>query len=186
MSKVNEEPYEPAEDTFLLINSLGEYSCNSCLEIGIGKGYISKKLAKSCKFLIGTDINLSAIKSVRKLLAEEYEKGIIELVCCSSASAINTSFDLIVFNPPYLPSDKIDDYSIDGLKEGVEITKKFLKDSKRLLKSDGKIAFVISTLSNIDEIIKYTKSLGFSIKVKTKKKLFMEELIVFEAKHESQ
>lgn len=186
MSKVAEEPYKPDEDTFLLIDLLKEYTCKSCLEIGIGRGYISKELVKSCKFLIGTDVSLNAIIAAKGLLAEEHKKGLIELVCCSSASPIKTSFDLIVFNPPYLPSSKIEDYSTNGLKGGIEVAKEFLRDVKRLLKKNGKTLFVISTLADVEGVVKFAKSLGFSVKVKRKKRIFMEELIVFEVMHESQ
>jgi release factor glutamine methyltransferase len=186
LSRVAEEPYKPDEDTFLLIDSLKEYICKSCLEIGIGKGYVSKELVKNCKFLIGTDISLNAIMVAKGLLAKEYKKGLIELVCCSLASPIKTNFDLIVFNPPYLPSNNIEDHSTDGLKGGLEVAKEFLRDAKRLLKKDGKILFVISTLADVEGIIKFAKSLGFSVKVKRKKRIFMEELIVFEAMRESQ
>jgi len=42
--------------------------------------------------------------------------------------------------------------------------------------------FVTSSLANYEKLIKKTKELGFNVNIVARKKLFFEELILFEAK----
>ena len=48
-------------------------------------------------------------------------------------------FDLIIFNPPYLPHDDYTDRTTDGGKTGLELTIEWLELSLNLIKNTGKI-----------------------------------------------
>ena len=62
-------------------------------------------------------------------------------------SNINGKFDLIIFNPPYLPSSKYDK-GIDTTDHG--IIKRFLKEAKNFMKENGEILLCFSSLTKIE------------------------------------
>ena len=97
---------------------------------------------------------------------------------------IKGKFDLIIFNPPYLPYDPDEDYETSlitkgGIK-GYEIIERFLRDSKKYLNDDGIILIVFSILTGDVEsiIIKY----GYEFEVLEEKPLFFEKLKVLKLK----
>ena len=89
-------------------------------------------------------------------------------------------FDLIIFNPPYLPEDKREpkdsQLQTTGGKKGNEIINEFLKQAKNHLEPDGKIFLITSSLS--PEI----NWRGYKKKLLGKEKLFFERLCIFEIK----
>ena len=90
-------------------------------------------------------------------------------------------FDFIVCNLPYLPSEEIEDRTVDGGKEGLEIPVQIIKSAKYRLKSGGKMLYLTSTLANYKKLLEQTELLGFDVKILAKKKLFFEELLVVQA-----
>ena len=82
---------------------------------------------------------------------------------------------------PYLASEEIFDVATDGGKEGVVIPMKIIKSAKSCIKQGGKFLFVSSSLSNYEKLTELTKNEGFEVKIKAKKKLFFEELIIIQA-----
>ncbi len=87
-------------------------------------------------------------------------------------------FDLIIFNPPYLPEDKKEPISsrkiTTGGKKGSEIINSFLKEAKSHLNKNGKIIFLTSSLTKGINWDNYKK------KLLGEKKLFFEKLYVWE------
>lgn len=166
--------YKPSDDTFLLAECVKNLSGDNALEIAAGTGYISDLLRKKFNVVVATDLNFNALKEANKS---------ISLVCCDSISAIkNIMFDLIVINPPYLPSKKIDDLSVDGGKDGIEVTLKMLEDARELIKDNGTIFVVTSSLAKYDGLLKHMRKLGYRTEVIARKKLDFEELLVISAK----
>jgi release factor glutamine methyltransferase len=82
---------------------------------------------------------------------------------------------------PYLPSDKIVDATVDGLHEGLDVPLKIIKGAKDVLKKNGKMIFLTSSLANYEKLLKITESLGFQVKIVATKKIFFEELVLVEA-----
>ncbi len=158
--------YTPAEDTFALLDSLPQVA-NSALEIGCGSCYIIAHL--NAKFKIGCDIS-------RPLNSN----GDFDFVLCDGKKLPfrSNSFDLVFFNPPYLPSDGIQDPAVDGGKGGVEIAILFLEESLKILREDGQILTVLSSLSDLNLFRKKLNELKLSFYEK-KKRLFFEELHIF-------
>ncbi|MCP8308337.1 MAG: methyltransferase [archaeon] len=174
-------PYEPAEDTFLLADVIRRYSGKITLEIGVGSGYITAEICKRNPFVVGTEISKKALKEAQiRLKSLNFHN--FELILCDGASAFREGcFDLIVFNPPYIPSRKILDRTVDGGKEGIEVIKRFIKQSLRVISKSGLIIFVLSTLSNYSKIIKMLKKMNFKVRKIGRRKLFFEEIFVIEA-----
>jgi release factor glutamine methyltransferase len=166
------EIYEPREDSYLLTEVLEEYLINreksiKILDIGTGCG-IQAKTCKKQGFnnVLLSDINKVAIGILKKQGFNAIESDLFE--------NINKKFDLIVFNPPYLPLDKREPISsrvyTTGGKYGSEVINHFLKDAKNSLNKNGEILLITSSLTKNIDWQDYKKSL---IK---KEKFFFEEI----------
>jgi len=176
-----EIPYEPAEDTFLLADVIKRYSGKITLEIGVGSGYVTAEICKRNPFVVGTEISKKALKEAQNRL-KSLNFDNFELILCDGASPFRERyFDLIVFNPPYLPTSKIVDKSVNGGKEGIEVINRFIEQSLRVISKSGLMVFVLSTLSKYSKIIKILKKMSFKVRKICKRRLFFEKIFVIEA-----
>jgi release factor glutamine methyltransferase len=168
------DEYQPAEDTFFMAEYVEKEKGVSALDVGSGSGYLTKLLSEKFSLVLGTDINFPVLKN------QTYKTN--NLICCNGADAINSKFDLIICNLPYLATEEILDIATDGGKEGFEIPKKIFDSIHDKIKDQGKFIFVTSSLSNYQKLIDYAQNLGLKSKIIAKKKLFFEELILIESK----
>ena len=166
------EYYQPAEDTLFFADNITKEKGKIALDMGTGSGILAKTLSDNFGLVVATDINFEALKKAHE--------SVENCVCCNAADALSTNFDLVVCNLPYLPSDEIHDPAVDGLKEGVEIPIKLISSASNVLKKNGKLVYLTSSLANYTELMKRTEQLGFSTKILARKKLFFEELILVE------
>jgi len=170
--------YEPAEDTFLLLRAaLREVGPADCvLEMGCGRGLISRELTSKARRVIATDINPHALRMARKM-------G-IWAVRADLFRGIGARFDLILFNPPYLPTepqDKVDGWlnlAFDGGVSGRGTINPFLEDLRDHLAPGGRALLLVSTLSGLSEIEEKARSEGLEAMVVAREKYFFEELVV--------
>lgn len=178
--------YETAEDSYLLEEELKKYLKKAdksikILDMGTGSGI----LAETCKNLgfyniLASDINEDAINLVKK--------NNIKAIHSDLFSKINKKqqFNLIIFNPPYLPENKQEDkesrIATTAGKQGYELIIKFLKQAKSHLKKQGVILLLFSSLSKPEIIKKQAKELGYKLILLNSKKLFFEELFVYKLK----
>jgi release factor glutamine methyltransferase len=179
--RINSEIYRAAEDSFLLADALEEQQYDNAVEIGVGEGFVTAALARRCKNVVGTDIDNNAIGKTRERLVREGLADRVNLMLCDGASPLLGKFDSCVFNPPYLPSD-VDDITVAGGKEGIETTTKWFDQCIRVLKSDGSIIFVASSLSNLNSLLEYVRKKGFHAIILARQNLFFEEIVVIQAK----
>ncbi|WP_314958164.1 peptide chain release factor N(5)-glutamine methyltransferase [Bradyrhizobium cosmicum] len=84
-------------------------------DIGTGSGAILLALLHEIPgaFGVGTDLSLSALDTAQSNAAVLGLSGRAAFVACSYASALRGPFDLIVSNPPYIPSGEIPKLSIE-------------------------------------------------------------------------
>ena len=182
------EIYQPAEDSYLLSETLTNYLKNkiknkeinqefSILDMGSGSGI----QAETCKKLgfsdvLCVDINKEAIDYLKSKKLKSIKSDLF--------NNIDGKFDLIIFNPPYLPEDKKEpeDSKLNTTagKKGYEIIIKFLKQAKSHLNKNGVILLLFSSFSQPKIIIEKAKGLGYSLKQLSNQKLFFEELYVCE------
>lgn len=152
------------------------------LEIGCGSG-IQLETALKCKIkksnIFSLDINPSAVEHCKKLSFNSIKSNLFSEI--QKQKNIPEKFDLIIFNPPYLPQDKSglesDESKIatTGGFRGSEIINKFLKQAPKFLKKDGKIFLLVSSHTkkiNWPENLKKTKL--------AEKNLFFEKLEIWE------
>lgn len=175
-----DETYKASDDTFLLADTFLKRRFGRALEIGVGEGFITTTLARQADSVVGTDINIEAIRKTRRRLVDQGLASNVDLMVCDGADAVNWKFDICVFNPPYLPSD-IDDITVAGGEEGIETTKRWFDQCTRLLNDKARIFFVASNLANLDALLQHIDGRGFEANIIAKKKLFFEEIFVIQA-----
>lgn len=157
-----------------------KYSKNkSVLDVGTGTGMQALAAMQSGAFkVLASDINIQAVKNARNLGINAVQSNLF--------SNIKEKFDLIIFNPPYLPYDKREDkessLSTTGGFKGDEIIIKFLNNVKNYINPHGFIILLVSSLTPRYNILSTLKKLSLKRRVLARKKLFMESIEVWKLK----
>ncbi|KAF2252510.1 hypothetical protein BU26DRAFT_421518 [Trematosphaeria pertusa] len=127
--------YEPAEDSFLLLDTISSSSEAAflrerfheasstpplILEVGVGSGVVlafaaanaSSVLGRHDVLTLGTDINSFACKAASQTVESAIKdfgckpSVFLDIVNCDLASAVRShSVDVFIFNPPYVPAE---------------------------------------------------------------------------------
>ena len=171
--------YEPREDSFLLEKVVTKYAFGKVLDMGTGSGIQAIAAAKNKKVtsILASDINKEATTTA---LANAISKGIpLTVVQSDLFQNIKEKFDTIIFNPPYLPTQKPNDLALDGGKKGYELTEKFLKQAKTHLNKNGIILLLFSSLTDKQKIDEILKDNNYQFKEVDKLKLDFEELYIY-------
>ena len=167
--------YEPEEDSFLLAKYVAKFAKGKVLDIGTGSGIQAETALKFTNNVLAVDIDKESITCVK-------EKGIKAKVSYLFNN-IKGRFDLIIFNPPYLPNEELEDREsktiTTGGKYGYEILEKFFEQVNNYLNEDGKILIVFSSLTNKNKIDKIIKKNNFKFKLLETKKVFFETLYCY-------
>jgi release factor glutamine methyltransferase len=168
--------YLPSDDSIFLADIVRLYRGIFALEIGTSSGTILRELSKNFSFVIGTDIDFDSLNNVVMMSRNE------RVICCDAASALqNVKFDLIVFNPPYLPNTiNHGDKSVDGGPTGIEVSIHFLTSAIDKLNSQGKILMLVSSLSDTGELDGFITKNNLVMKKIAQKELFYETLQIIE------
>ena len=137
--------YRPAEDSYLLQTQVKKFSKEGMqvLDMGTGSGIQAQTAKTQGAQVLAADINPECVKKVNSLGIKTIHSDLFQ--------NIEGKFDLIIFNPPYLPEDsrepKDSQLSTTGGKKGSEVLNRFLEQTKDHLKENGKILTVVSSLT---------------------------------------
>jgi release factor glutamine methyltransferase len=156
--------YAPEADTFLLLRAAQAEvrPADRVLEVGTGSGTVAAGLPKTVRVL-ATDINPHAAACAR-------EKG-LDVIRTDLFSGLRGSFDLILFNPPYLPTqpeERIDDwleYALDGGPTGREAIGRFAGMVGTILAPNGRILLLVSSLTGLPEVSAIFEKFGYRVSV---------------------
>ncbi len=142
------------------------------MEIGIGYGSNILELKDHFIEVVGTDIT--------KTDGFRANRG-SDLVISDSGTCFRAAcFDLVVLNPPYVPSEELFDPTIDGGKFGFEVIEKFLREASRVINSNGRILLVFSSLNPMKKLESLCNLLQLRLEVVDSISIFFETLTVFE------
>lgn len=174
--RTHPEVYEPREDTYFLLDHIKGIRVDKALEVGVGTGIIALTLAKTCKEVHGIDINPKAIEIARENARVNNIKN-VKFWISDLFINVEEKYDLIVFNPPYLPGEPKNELerSWSGGNGGREVIDKFLKEVRSYLRPNGKFLILVSSLNKPTELAK-----KYKLKVVKQEKLFFEELVILE------
>jgi len=185
--KVWEGVYEPAEDSSMIAEHVKTRLRERVLDLGTGCGLLAIIAAKMGASVIATDTNPLAIACamenarIHKVLDKiDFRLGNL------FAPVKGEKFDLILFNPPYLPTSAEEklggwlELSWNGGNDGRSLIDKFLTQLPEHMTSRGKAFFVQSSLTDEGKTIEEIKKAGLAGRVISRKKYSFEEILLFE------
>ena len=169
--------YDPSEDSYMLVEAaLAEVKAGEkVLEVGTGSGIVSLFL-KDRADVVATDISPLACENARRNGVEVVRADLYHGIC--------GPFDLVIFNPPYLPTADEDrlgswlDHAFDGGPTGRKVIGRFLEGIGSILPPCGRVLTVFSSLTGIDEVEEMYRRHGFSVETVSTEKVPFETLIV--------
>jgi HemK-related putative methylase len=165
--------YLPAEDTYLLRDALEPFSGGACLEIGFGSGAVLASISGRFELAVGTDV--VPLEDARLAAGSRVELLLADRATCFRGGV----FDLVFFNPPYLPSWPVEDKAVDGGLTGVEVPVSFLEEGLTVLREGGTIVALLSTEGDLGFFLSRCSNLGLEVEKVAEKRLFYETLSVF-------
>jgi len=183
---VDPEVYEPAEDTFFLADNVMNCVGKRVLELGTGCGLIAVRAAKQGGQVVATDINKKALECAKK---NALAHGVLSRVDFRLGDLFDPvrgkRFDLILFNPPYLPEvphtgKSIIDRAWDAGMNGRAVIDPFVDELPDHLTKNGHALFIQSSLSTPEKTVQKLAERNFTIEIKQKKMPF-EKLYLFDA-----
>lgn len=157
--EVMPEVYSPSDDSYMLLRAIRLSPGQSLLEVGCGSGLIAVHAAKLGADVTAVDINPNAVECTRqnairnraRVLARESDLF----------QNVTGYFDVIAFNPPYLPTEARStswiEKSWSGGEEGSETAISFLKDAWRHLAPGGNVYLVLSSIGGLMSVLKAAK-----------------------------
>ena len=170
---VNYSTLVPRPETELLIYKIINFFNNkriNILDLGTGSGCILLSILKELNFSRGTGIDISskAIETA-KANSKNLNLGNRTKFRVFDLNKYNVGkYDLIVSNPPYIPSRDIKNLSkdivnyepltaLDGGVDGLDLIKKVIYKSNHLLKRKGLLALEIghNQYKRVSEILRY-------------------------------
>mgnify|MGYP003362311979 CR=1 FL=1 len=170
-----EKVYDPAEDSFLLLDlfeKLRDYFKEKqfvhktplVVEIGTGSGIVSTFINKHIfpnGYFIATDINPYSCVSALQTNKANATTFNFDAVRCDILSAVDDHvIDVLVFNPPYVPTDDVPsiptdkeeeykwmDIALNGGPTGMDVTNKVLDSLEQKLSVSGE-AYILFCARN--------------------------------------
>ena len=156
---VNKDTLIPRPETELLVEKLVKLFMGkniSILDIGTGSGCIILSLLINLKKSVGlgVDVSKKAILIANKNAKRHDLFNRVKFLNKSFESIFSKKFDLIVSNPPYIERKNIKNLSedikrfepiiaLDGGNDGLDLIKKVIYKSRRILKINGMLALEI-------------------------------------------
>ena len=156
--------YQPAEDSYLLATTCSEHigASETVLDVGAGSGIIADTIQQETTASVtGVDINPHACRQTAARGIPVIQSNLLDAIQ-------DSSIDVIVCNPPYLPQDPGPDRedwlstAVVGGETGREVVELLLHDLDRVLRSDGRAYVLLSSLMDIDQVRETISSHGFT------------------------
>jgi HemK-related putative methylase len=171
-------PYGPAEDTWLLEDSLMRVeNVVRSAEVGCGTGYITKILAEKSVEVVAIEKDAESAYLARENLRRVLSN--VHIIIAEGLSPIHTSakLDLIVSNPPYLPlDDEFYDPAIHGGPTGVEVSEQLIKQALPFLERGCQLYLISSSLNDQKRLLETIRTHELEIEVVSSRRIFFEEI----------
>ncbi len=166
--------YEPREDSELMLDAIRGLDLRGerALDMGTGSGILAGELAGRFEDVVAVDIQQEAVDRVDAFGIKNVEAVKSDLFENVNGGAGAGKFDLIVFNPPYLPEPYEDDVELHCGDGGV--IARFLEGAKEHLKPGGRVLLLLSSITPKIPLD------GWKCRKVRSRKISFEELFVLE------
>lgn len=176
--------YEPSDDSFLLARVVKEHAAPGVrvLEVGCGTGLVGLTAAKQGAEVTLTDANPFAVELARHNAKENEVR--VEVVETDLLEGLTGPFDVVCFNPPYLPTAEDDvvegplNLAFDGGLDGNQVVLRFVEQLGALPQRPAVVLVVHSSLSDPAPLMEAMESLGYGHEEAAKETFFYETLWV--------
>jgi release factor glutamine methyltransferase len=174
-----ERVYQPAEDSRLLAESVVEAvePGDRLLDVGTGSGFVAARAREAGADVAGSDINPYACRQAR-------EAGVPVVRGDLTTPFRSGVFDVVAFNPPYLPTDPRAEWSdwmesaLSGGSDGRAAVEPFLGDVGRVLAPGGAALLLVSTLTGPEVVRELAADRGLDATEVAREPYPFEELLV--------
>jgi len=203
--------YTPSDDTYLLLNYLNNNvssqdidglplnEINNILDMGTGTGIVAiffqqlkENLSTFNPHIYASDISKKAIECAKRNEQRYTYEDSITYINSDLFEAfpqhLRHKFDMITFNPPYLPSfefclstrAKKEDLVWDGGEKGYELFLRFIDTVRDYLAPHKRscVYYIISSRANLKEFYENLKEKNFKNKIIDKVHIFFEDIIL--------
>ncbi len=173
-----DDVYEPAEDSFLVLDALEieefDEDVSICVEIGCGSGILSAGLVEALSpsstcFFIAVDVNKSACDATKETFAlNDVSSGRFDIINADGFEALKSrlksTVDVVICNPPYVATSE-DEAGKSGLVNawagggnGRNVTDKVIEALPTILRpQSGKCFLVVEQCNDISDIINFIR-----------------------------
>lgn len=198
-----EKVYEPAEDSFLLLDSLEQeldylqkrYKTPVVVEIGTGSGivtsFVHKNILPNGLFLT-TDLNPHACRSSKATSKKNGGAKYLDSLQSDLTKCIRPNLiDVLIFNPPYVPAETVPDIpknesdyewldlALLGGSDGMVVTDRLLDNFDKILSPKG-IAYILFCARNKPkEVTEKMLAKGWESELIINRKAGWEDLSVY-------
>ena len=195
-----EKIYEPDADSFLLLDALQEHHSiiverqpSILLEFGPGSGlattFLAKHFCSTPRLFFAVDLNPHACQFTQRTFRQNdlMTKHYLNVVQCNLADPLldrlSSQVDLIVFNPPYVPTETSDvseviERTYAGGKHGIEVIEKAIEQAGRLLAKNGLFYLLALEENGFDRLKEMAERHRMKIELVMKRRTLIERLFV--------
>jgi release factor glutamine methyltransferase len=175
-----DEVYNPNDDSYMLLKIVEVASGENFLEVGAGTGLIAIHAARIGANVTATDVSPHAVELTRRNAIKNQVR--MHVLQSDLFEKVNGYFDVIAFNPPYLPGDSSSTTWIErswtGGQKGSEIPVNFLDQAWRYLAPGGRIYMVLSSLTGLTSVLKAAKE-RYDSEMLEEQRMFFESLFAY-------
>jgi release factor glutamine methyltransferase len=160
---LDRDVYQPAEDSRLLAEAAVDHASGRTLEVGTGSGWVAERIAAETDAqVVASDYNSEACRQAR-------DRGLRAVRADLVSPFRDASFDTVAFNPPYLPTDPDNEWddrmerALSGGESGRAVIDPFLDTVGRVLRPDGTVLLLVSSLAGFEAVLDRAERRGFAV-----------------------
>ena len=178
--QVASEVYNPSDDSFLILKITEASPGQKLLDMGTGSGIVALHAAKAGAVVTAVDINPNAVQCARSnALRNDLKMDAIESDLFEKVPGL---FDVIVFNPPYLPDEDGPPSWMEkawaGGGDGSDVIIGFLDHAWRHLSPKGEIYMILSSIGGLRSILRAAKE-RYEMEMIEEKHMFFESIFAY-------
>ncbi|OGS42224.1 MAG: hypothetical protein A3K67_02485 [Euryarchaeota archaeon RBG_16_62_10] len=174
------EVYNPSDDSFLLLESVEVRPGQEFLEVGCGTGIVSLHAAKAGARVTAADISPHAVECTRRNAAKNGLK--MRVLESDLFEKVSGNFDVIAFNPPYLPGETRSTSWVErawsGGSEGSETTVRFMEQAWAHMSPGARAYLILSSVGGLLSVLQ-AASERYSSELIEERHMFFESIYAY-------